>query len=450
VNIEGCQNGRSKYLAVIFPSVVRPNGTLCVPTAIGVSANRFVFGEEAESLPETRVIRSVKMAIPCIGTAWGDYEAPFMDTSKAGYFTIGPHSLSATDLAMLYLANIIRQVKEEMRKYLPSGVHVQVFLNLAAPLNQLVRVSGDRTRVAATGEVGIRDTIVSAHYVALGQRCLRVTDGSSNPWDVRNAVEVIRKAKAERQLPLDDSPAYVVPEALAAITSYVNQPGAYSGRFMTLDVGAGSTDGSVFWLEKHNGTTKPWYYAAASLHTGMDAIDRSLRGITQAYAGMSMRQRREDLQRKNGGLMLYREHCRRVLAQIYEHQRTTFGHGYLKEPQQRKWGDRDQAKVTLLLIGGGAQSDVIQDLAGKPLWEHVIGSPTVEILDPDVAHALLPSGEECSVSKLRGLADQIPLLIIADGLARRIVDIPPYGACSEPLATPRPPMPDDHVYDQWW
>lgn len=450
VNVEGYRNGRHRYLAVTFPSAAYSNGTLCVPTSIGVSGKRFVFGEEAEKLPEDHVIRSLKMALPCMGTAWGDYEAPFATASRPGYFTMCGHSFSAADLATLYLANIIRQVKVQLKRYLPPDTHVQVYLNLAAPLDQLVRVPGGKVQDDTKVEPLLRDTLLSEHYDMLGQKCLRASTLLSDSLDLQDAAEIIQRLKDEPRLPFDKSPAYIVPETLAAIASYVNRPGTRSGRFMTLDVGAGSTDVSVFWLEKRSGTVKAWYYAAASLHTGMDAIDRSLRSITQRYSGASIRQRRERFQQRQGGLMACREPCHQVLAQIDRHRRQTFGRGYSKEPQRPIWGDVNRARVTLLLVGGGAQVDLIQEVAGQQLWENVIGGPTVEILGPDMEHVLLPDGKECPIDDLSDLAAQVHLLIIADGLAKRIVDIPPFDTCNEPATTPIPVKLDNRVFDHWW
>jgi len=437
INLEAFDRNRDKFLTLAFPSKASRDGILCMPTAIGVHNGNLVFGEDGDSLAEEHVIRSFKMAIPCIGEAWGTYHSPFMSASKPGHFDIEGRCLSATDLAALYLAVILRQIRHQVRQYLGEASDISVFLNLAAPLNELVPTTARPTHNETPGitDDTVRDTAVSREYVALGQQSLFLSKSKSsqNPWPLRLAMAALERAKAQPILSLEESPAYVVPETLAAIAGFVNRPGTQSGRFMTLDVGAGSTDASVFWLEKHDGIIKPWYYASRSLHLGMDAIDSALAAVTQMSAGRSVRARREALQRSEGGLANYRCQCKDALVAIDRHRRTTFGHGYMKEKTPSKWGD-----VVLLLIGGGCQADIVQELSHNVLWQNTIGSPSVEVLGLDVTKQVLgPDGREYPLDKVAGLEEQAYLLIIAEGLANKIVNIPPFGVTTKGLVKPR-------------
>lgn len=447
INLEASDRGRDKFLALAFPSKVARHGILCVPTAIGVRNGELVFGEGAEDLPEEHVIRSFKMAIPCIGKAWGSYRSPFT-TSVPGHFNIRGKDLSATDLAALYLAVVLRQIKHQLCQYVGRGAKVSVFLNLAAPLNQLVQttVGPDHEETLGTTDDMVRDTTVSSEYIALGQRSLLLSKCCQNPWPLEDAMAALKRVKAQPILPLAESPAYVVPETLAAIAGFVNRPGTRSGRFMTLDVGAGSTDVSVFWLEKHDGKIKPWYYASRSLHLGMDAIDSALATVTESSEGGSVRARREALQRAEGGLTKYRCQCEATLKAIDKHRRTTFGHGYGKEKRASRWGDRDGANVVLLLIGGGCKADLVEELSHRPLFQNIIGSPSVEVLGLDVTKQVLgPDGREYPMGKVAGFEQQAYLLTIAEGLANKIVDIPPFGITRKGLIRPRKrrPIPID-------
>jgi hypothetical protein len=469
VNLEGFDRGRDKFLALGFLSGETNHGTLCVPTAIGVDQGRFVFGEEADRLPEGLVIRSFKMAIPCIEQTWGDYCSPFMSPSTPGHFEIQGNRLSGTDLATLYLAVILRYVMRQVTQYLRHQAEVsfyppRYYLNLAAPLNQLIETSVGAV-CAGTDQAGdevVRDTVVSREYIALGQRALRLSESCQNPWPIEPAIaalEGLKKTEPKRLL-LAESPAYVVPETQAAIAGFVNRPGTRSGRFMTLDVGAGSTDVSVFWLEKHDGKVKSWYYASRSLHLGMDAIDRALAAVTQTCPGGSARARREALQRAEGGLAKYRRECQAALMAVDKHRRRTFWEGRAQEVRVYNvrlsdWGNRDRAKVALLLIGGGSHVDLVEELSYGELWQTQIGAPPVEVLGLDVTRqALGPDGREYLIDEVAGLKEQAYLLIIAEGLANRIVDIPPFGFVAGELVKPRPsvPLPLDlwGVADEWY
>ena len=451
INLEASDRGQDKFLALAFPSKATRHGILCVPTAIGVHNGNLVFGEEGENLREGHVIRSFKMAIPCIGKTWGSYSSPFMSASASGYFDIQGEHLSATDLATLYLAVILCQVKHQVRQYLRQNTEVSFFLNLAAPLNQLVQTPigpNHEETIGAADDSG-RDTAVSGAYIALGQRSLPLSEYCQNPWPLEDAMVALNRVKALPVLSLAESPAYVVPETLAAVAGFVNRPGTRSGRFMTLDVGAGSTDVSVFWLEKHDGKIKPWYYTSRSLHLGMDAIDSTLDVVTQGGEGGSVRARRETLQRAEGGLANYRCQCEATLKVIDKHRSTTFGHGYGKERRAPNWGDRNKANVVLLLIGGGSRVDLIDKLSRHDLWQNIIGSPSVDPLHLNVTkHVLGPDGREYPMGKVAGFEEQAYLLIIAEGLANKIVDIPEYGLTSRDLVIhrKRKPIPPE----LWW
>jgi hypothetical protein len=181
----------------------------------------------------------------------------------------------------------------------------------------------------------------------------------------------------------------------------------------------------------------------------MDAIDGALSGITRGLAGASSRARREALQRGEGGLRKYGSHCEPVLADMDRHRRVTFGHGYQKERMARIWGDSTRADVTLLLIGGGCQADLIQDLSHRELWPNVLGGPSVEVLSLELAKQVLgPDALEHPFGTMAGFDRQAHLLIIAEGLANKIVDIPEFGVTRGELIKPRQrrPIPPE----LWW
>ena len=453
INLESHDRGRDKFLAIAFPSQSSARGTLRVPTAIGVHNAELVFGEEGDRLPEASVIRSFKMAIPCLTGSWGSYHSPFMFPSVPGHFDICGYRLSATDLATLYLAVILRYVKNQVRRYLGQGTVVSVYLNLAAPLDQLIDGQAGPGAALSPGHAEddstARDRRVSGQYIALGQRALLLSEEARNPWPLEEAASALCRVKDQPVLPLSESPAYVVPETLAAIAGFINRPGTQSYRYMTFDVGAGSTDASVFWLEHHDGVIKPWYYASRSLHEGADAIDTALAEVTRGFAGGSPRARRETMQLSVPKLEQHRGLFEGTLQAMARHRLKTFGHGYSKEMRAPLWGDRDRAKVIVLLIGGGCQLDVVQGLADGVLWPGVLGIPTVHKLGLDVTkHVLLPDGHEDRMDSSPEYMTQAHLLLIAEGLANKIVDIPPFGVATENLvrARKRVPVPPEF----WW
>jgi hypothetical protein len=449
INLEGLDKGKDRFLAVAFPSKTDDAFVLCVPTAIGVPEDRevLILGEDADVLPEDRVIRSFKMAVPCIGNNWGDYRSPFM-ASTPGHFDIYGRDVSASDLCTLYLSVILQQVKRQVAMLLKDRYELNFYLNLAAPLSDLNPLIGSVDNEG--GRDAGRDRILEKEYLVIGQRALRLSNCCFQPWPFKDAMDRLEMERSKPILPHSESPAYVVPETHAAIAGFMNRPDTRSGKFMTLDVGAGSTDVSLFWLEKYDSFPKAWYYASGSLHQGMDALDRLLANVTGQFEGRSARARREALQQEENGLKRHRSECAGLLASIDKHRRTTFGSAYRMEKRPDHWGNRKEADIVSLLIGGGARVDLVQDLNLGPLWPNMIGGPAPKVLDLDVTKWVLdPLGGERRLAEIAADGHRPYLLIIAEGLANKIVDIPPFGSIeSTEQIGPRKRIPIPP--DQWW
>jgi hypothetical protein len=458
INLEGTDSGKDRFLAISFPDGSTAEGSVCVPTSIGVQDDVLSFGCTAEEAGEENIIRSVKMAIPCMDAQWGRYRSPFMLHDKPGHFQLLDHTFSALDLSTLYLAVMIKQIKSQLSAYLKGKAEIEeVYLNIAAPLDHLVAyyenvefaTKKDRSEVLL-GNID-RDTRVSAIYMKLSQWSLRLANKSQNPWDIASAVESLNSIKQEGVRPLEKSPAHVIPEAHAAISSYINRPRTREGRFISFDVGAGTTDISVFWLRKKYGLPKPLYYASGSLHSGMDDIDKCLSELIAPGPGASIRQSREAVEKDGQVLRVHHTHCEGIIKEIACHKSKVFGLAYDKERKLANWGDKNQANVTLLMLGGGSQSEFLKRVFQSVLWENVLGAPRRERLS--LGHTdsiILPNGGELRLSETHSLSDHARLLVIAEGLAQKIIDIPDYDIQSEPLFVwPRIPR-NEWRGDRWW
>ncbi len=434
VNLEGYEDRKDKFMAISFPHNDINEGSLCIPTAIGISGDSLIFGHEADAFPEESVIRSFKMAIPCMKNDWGNYKSSYMILDKPGYFRILDQGINAAGLSILYLAWVIKQIKTSVLKYLDENREPTFFLNMAAPLDHLLenfdgtKQDRGKFRNDKQNENLKRDTRVSKYYRAIYQWSLKLSDQSHNPWRLHDAVAELKKLHKSKLLSLEETPAYVIPETIAAITTYIKRPRTRSGRFATVDIGAGSTDISYYWLEKHDGTIKPWYYSSGSLHIGIDDIDRYLEDILNEEPGNSLRQKREHLQEKDDGLYKHREVLKPILDEFDNHKKKMFFLAYQKEKRQADWGTPKEAFITLLLLGGGCKIDVIYKLSHNKLWDNVIGSPDWDILGIDLTNTvLMPDGSEELISEVESFSKQIDLLVIAEGLANKIIDIPEYG-----------------------
>ena len=333
----------------------------------------------------------------------------------------------------------------------------EVYLNMAAPLDQLKRYyevvedacKEERSKILL-GNV-VRDTRLSEYYMALGQWSLRLSNHSQNPWVLEDALVSLKEAKEKGVIPFEKSPAYVLPETVAAISAYVNRPRIRQGRFISFDVGAGTTDVSVFWLQKKQGVPKPSYYASGSLHLGMDDIDLSLLDILPQANDCSLRKRRENLEDIDGNLMEYEDRWKPILGRIEKHKNRVFGLAYDKEKICAHWGDSSHANVTLLMLGGGCQSSVMKKIHYLSLWGNFIGVPSAEVLQLDFTEkVILPDGTEALLSEITPLSKQTNLLVVAEGLAQRIIDICDYDITTEPiLIRPRIPK-ESYLTGHWW
>jgi len=458
VNLEGEDNGRDRFLAISFPQEGSEEGTLCVPTAIGVDNHTLLFGFDAEHLSEDKIIRSFKMAIPCMIEEWGGYKSSFMIIDKPGYFDICGHKVSAIDLSTLYIAGIIRQIKKQLSVHAGGGVGIQeAYLNMAAPLDQLkkyyeaaAKATNQEKSEILLGNI-YRDTKLSEYYMQLGQWSLRLSNVSHDRWNVEEALTSLDEVKKGGVVSFEDSPAYVLPETLAAISAYVNRPRTRQGRFISFDVGAGTTDVSVFWLQKQHGSPKPSYYASGSLHIGMDDVDLSLLDILPQPIDCSLRERRESLEENEGNLIKYEDRWKPIFDKIEKHKNQVFGLAYNKERIPVHWGNGNHAEVTLLMLGGGCKSSIIEKISQLSLWDNFIGTPLAEILGLNFTETvILPNGTEAILSKIPLLLNQADLLVVAEGLAQRIINIPPYDFTTEPIL-PRPRLPrDDYLNGHWW
>jgi len=64
--------------------------------------------------------------------------------------------------------------------------------------------------------------------------------------------------------------------------------------------------------------------------------------------------------------------------------------------------------------------------------------------------AIALPGIETDLESEEELSKQAHLMVIAEGLANRIIDIPPYGITKQPLIKPKAPRCDYHITGDWW
>jgi len=431
INIEEHGSRSDTYHAFCFDSPDSKYGSLTYPTSLVCFEGKLFFGYEADKFSEQQVIRSFKMAIPC-KNSWGDYISSLCIPEKPGYFRIENVVLSSVDLSTIYLSAVIAQVRSRLKMIIPDK-KVEIYLNMACPLDQLHRdyeLSKDSSeKQAADIHNRYRDEYIEQSYKHMSRNALMLSLYAHNPWDLNNAIEALNMVK-NFSIGKEEGRTCIVPETLAAISAYIQRPGVEYGRYITIDVGAGTTDIAVFWLQKNHskGEVKPFYYSSGSLHLGIDHFDRALQKVTASYEGISIRQRRESLIKIDGGLSGYIEYVQEYLNRMIEHRFRCFGRGYDKEKKLLLWGDSKEAKLKMLLVGGGSRIDVVKrTLVNNQIWPAVLGYAEYDVPDLEKCEkALLPNGNVVNLRDEK-VFNSTHILLLAEGLASRSIDIPEYG-----------------------
>ena len=441
INIEG-EGNKDEYFAVKFPS--KPEATFFYPTAISYKDGKLYFGDLAAQCSEDDTIYSCKMAIPCIDT-WHDFSSPFMWKEEPGSFMFRGDSIygfSAEELSILYLSNVIRIIRTLVQNTFPN-YKPRYSLNMACPLDQLAKdyfESLHQTdKRAGNEENRTRDNYIEHSYKAISQYSLLLSLYSKNPWEIKDACRYINAVKKKPLKDIEQSRALVIPETLAAISSFIRRPGVESGRYFTIDVGAGTTDISVFWLQKNRFMEMPHYYSSGSLHVGVDQFDSALRDISDSYQGHSLRDRRENLTQEMGGLHAYMDKVNHYLIDMLKHRDKCFGRAYYKETKQSIWGDRTRADITMVFCGGGSKLDIIRNtFSNSDIWENVLGNATY--ICPELEkckNALTLDHGIVNINRDGGAEDNLNLLLIAEGLASKMIDIPEYGIETKRVHIPK-------------
>lgn len=394
---------------IIGPS--EQSNTVLFPSSVAVEGGGLLFGHAAHVSATPVKATSFKMNLPA--------EAGSRQHSWRGRLRLGDTGLTAENVSTLYIAWVLKDVLTQLQIAL-GGVDLKVTVNAAAPLDQMQE------------EKSLRDVFHRTFY-----RALRIHRLAAAPWPLDAARSALRQADAEK-LPRDeDSPVSVFPETHAAMTSYMLLPGRPKGKYASVDVGAGSTDVAFFWFHnpdgKHaEGTPEMCYYGAASAFVGMDDVDQAIAnhiGQPNAVAKARREAGEAKLDGDAGAIAAF--------SKMYECYRRGFGESYRRCLGEYEWRFRGpgetghqypkdgHARYTLCLVGGGCLSNDFIEKVSQTFPLQGIKSIDCEVLRvPDEIPVLGRGGK---VSPIASVARrEQSLLILAQGLAHRAVDIPAF------------------------
>lgn len=361
---------------------------LLCPSTVDVRDDKFFFGYQAEAAATGEVVRSFKMCLPCL---WQDARTrgpcPRCRAYKPGHFLLDGRSWSAENLAILFLAHVIRGIKDSVLKQL-NGDPAQFFINSAAPLDQLAH-----------------DSELGRSFQRVLYYAYRLSERVSNPWPLADAASALREIGQQQMPDLSDIPTTVFPETHAAMTS-VLAPLPVNQNYATVDIGAGTTDVAVFYFHRTDGEPEACYYTAKSEFVGIDQIDELLRDLVPI--GATVRAWRQALSANE--LDRASQRFAAPIDAMWKHFRQRLGESYARNPGPRYWSD-----LIVYLVGGGAQfPPVVHRFEQRFPW--IVGDRTVVIEVPTIPSSVLVLDSDGQVTRQSG-HDSASLLLLAYGLS---------------------------------
>lgn len=394
--------------AVIIPSAVESNGTrICCGGAINGAG---------------RVQDNLKLDIIAEVNAGADTEKLFRPEGACTY-------------TVMHLATILGMARKAIAKCL-NGRRLSFYLNVAAPIGADGGNATDRRLAEVFHEIAYR-------ALAASDQCASFT------LDPRTYQALLRQTSALRIPDSGDSPVTVVPEALAAVTAFLQAPDREVGNYATVDIGGGSTDVSFFWFHqgRYDGTQQKeaCYYSVRTAPVGMSQLATALQ---HSLAGCAGRTSHERLAR-SGEMAQHADHPAmiRLLSDITKTYKGAFGDAFALVPEFRRWLQSDTSVWELLLLGGGCGDAYVQGQLDTHTPNNLIKyhRNTRYLRAPANLNILLPNGrvleDSDAARKVRGVGGLEPvshLLTVAYGLGFRAPDIPRYDQ-HEYLAPRKPP-----------
>lgn len=340
--------------------------------------------------------------------------------------------------AMLHLAFVLAKTRSALTAWL-GGKQLRFYLNIAAP----VGADPNNQRFVRIREV----------FRELGFRALVVSSITpAAPPTLSRANECIARGLSAPVPEPHLSPVLAVPEALAAVTSFLHAPDRSEGNYATIDVGGGTTDISFFWFQTGRfdeaAERKAWYYAASTYPVGTSDLIRILGLDVSSRQGRTTHERLRDLVKHTDPALT--DGADAFLRKLNDCYTRSFRESFALRPSFREWAKNGStASWALLLLGGGCGIPFVREQlqVSPPQRCNFVEHGGVEVLSaPRHLDILTASGKVVPAARTRrwnserDVLDEVGhLATVAHGLAYRAPDIPKYG--TEERVAPLAPAP---------
>ncbi len=341
----------SKIQPVLFNHRLKSYPVYCLPSLAAFDGdNNFLLGIEAAKFLATKPwdsgLRHFKMIVA------GKYNDSFHDKTSSQLFSrnLGDNNeIEVEHVTAAFIAYSIRVSRKLIEEQYPD-YQLDFAFNVCIPIDQ------------------VQDSKVKPVF----DKILTCSQKIEAQWTHdKNHKELLDLAKnnlknAEYDQEDPETRVFSVPEAVAEVASYFNSLKSQDGLHAVIDIGAGSTDISIFNLINiRRARERSFWYAARNLPRGGQRVEKIVFDYgTETGQELSGALILNQLSNFEGAPLILKNKIRKELNELWEESCSVWREAYGKNRQQSSW-ERDKVKV--FICGGGSNIPIVRDIF-KESW----------------------------------------------------------------------------------
>jgi hypothetical protein len=381
-----------------------------IPSAVGVTSSELIFGESPSPGGEDGVVWHESIKMRFAGEVKGDL----------GHYCFGPiaslpDTFSARDLVMLTVWHLISEGIKAIREHLKdNSKDVFIGFSMGIPMSFY---NDPALKLAFV------DVARAAWELSKGLLAARTTTFREAHRLLEFAYESVSENGA---LSEDEIRDWLRTEAEAALWWPFQSPSIGEGPYAQIDIGAGTTNISVFrivpkMINGHWTKERIAFFGADSPPIGMDAVDKALalwkRDSNESC--LSLRGEERTLFKTRGAFLAISD----VLRKIHQAYRDTLRRAFATHLQGH-YEHKSWMRHKIFFIGGGSQIEaLVEELRKSPIVGNEKNSHEA-IFQDKPADLMIKGKSQTSVSLL-------PHIAVAYGLSNLAADLPRAEAPNE-------------------
>lgn len=378
--------GRPQKIPILFNHELDIYPDFCLPSVAAVNdQNKLIFGIKAAQFLSDKSwdegLRRLKVVVA------GKYDNSFKDKQTEDQFNnyLEEHfnstcSISVEQITAIYLAYAMYLARIEIKNRLKSN-DLDLMYNICIPIDH---VQNNKVRYVFEKILAWAE-IIEKEWTIRGE--------SFDPLEFSNKVESKAKYGAKtNSFSREDQDArvFAVPESVAEIASYLYSSNKQSGLHALIDLGAGTTDISIFNLNRE--TKNTFWYSAGNIPEGTNNIERIIVDYINERENNNMCRLIDVLNilkilsSNNNIDFEIEKNIRTILDEIYKKSKKIWGEAYQRYQQEAVWHN-----VNIFISGGGSYIPYVKDIFSVPWWPQIRENYPINIL-PKPDDYSLPNG----------------------------------------------------------